>query len=317
MIRRRLLLAIIGGSAVALLPWTWYLAATLPDRHDADQWRMAWVGFDLGLLGCFATGCLLSWRRHRAAIPLLAATAALLCCDAWFDVLLDWTAPDRGVSVLTAVVVELPLAAVLLVRARDLLVAGGPRNRLLTADDIAIHEDAAQQALLGHLSEAGPSDARAIAAALDRTPGDVTDALAVLARAGFVGRDRQGRWVTKPLSLRMPQGDDSWARPYLDRKFDHEARLLAGAARNHARMGPWGKGERAEVHLTVDELARFNAEYLDLLTRYSLLHSRPGRDTRTILVRFYAFPRELAEPATALTYDLDSEATPSGPGRPG
>jgi hypothetical protein len=34
-------------------------------------------------------------RRRRAAVPLLAAMAALLLCDAWFDVVLDWTSPDR------------------------------------------------------------------------------------------------------------------------------------------------------------------------------------------------------------------------------
>jgi hypothetical protein len=60
-------------------------------------------------------------------------------------------------------------------------------------------------------------------------------------------------------------------------------------------MGPWGKGERAAVHLTADELARFDAEYLDLLTRYCLLRSGPAEGTRPVLVRFYAFPQELAE----------------------
>jgi hypothetical protein len=79
MIRRPLL--VIAGSAVTLLPWTWYLAASLPDRHDADQWRWAWVGFDVALIGCFAGASWLGWQRHRAAVPVLAATAALLCCE--------------------------------------------------------------------------------------------------------------------------------------------------------------------------------------------------------------------------------------------
>jgi len=295
-LRRRLLLATVSGSAVFLLPWIWYLAVSLPNQHDADQWRVAWVGFDIGLVGCFAAASWLGWRRHRAAGPVLAATAALLCCDAWFDVMLDWTAPDRWVSVLMAGLVELPLAAVLVTRARDLLVAGMP-HRPLTPDHIAIQRDAAHQTLLGHLSQAGPRSAQTIATELDRTPADVAKALTVLARAGFVGQDRRGRWSMRSMSLRMPPADESWARSYLDDKYDNELRLLTNAARNHARMGPWGKGERAALHLTADELSRFNAEYLDLLTRYCLLHPVPAQGTRSILARFYAFPRELAEAA--------------------
>ncbi len=305
--RRRLLLATVSGSAVVLLPWIWFLAISLPKRHDVDQWRLAWVGFDVGLVGCFAAASWLGWRRHRAAGPVLAATAALLVCDAWFDVLLDWRAPDRWLSVLLAVLVELPLAAVLLTRARDLVVAGMPQ-RALTPEHIAIRRDAVQQALMEHLSQAGSSSAHAIATALGRTTADVTKALTVLAAAGFVGRDWRGRWVTRPLSLRMPPADESWARSYLDAKYDNELRLLTNAARNHAHMGSWGKGERAAVHLTADELARFNAEYLDLMTRYCLLHPVPTERTRSILVRFYAFPRELAESSVSRRQVLHDSA---------
>jgi len=295
---RRVLLTVVGGSAVVLLPWTWYLAATLPSNHHTDQWRLTWVGFDLALMVCLAVGSWLGWRRRRAAVPVLAATAALLCCDAWFDVLLESAVPDRWVSVLTAVLVEIPLAVVLLMRARALLVGGLP-SRALTPDDIAIHQDAGHQALLSRLSAMGPTGGPALASALDRDPDDVAGALALLARGGFVDRDRRGRWATKPQSLRMPGADESWARPFLDRKYDNEVRTLANAARNHAAMGDWGKREAAAIHLTAAELARFNAEYLDLLTRYCLLRRRPADGTRTVLVRFYAFPRELAEPMPA------------------
>ncbi|WP_412736348.1 hypothetical protein [Krasilnikovia sp. MM14-A1259] len=295
---RRVLLAVIGCSTVALLPWTWYLAVSLPSQHHADQWRVAWVGFDLGLVGCFAAASWLGWRRHRTAVPVLAATAALLCCDAWFDILLDWTAPDRWLSILTAILAELPLAVVLLIRARDLLVGGMP-SRPLTADDIAIHQDGRHQALLGHLSEHGPAGVHALAVALDRRPDDVAGALSLLAHAGFVGCDRRGRWSAKPLSLRTPKADESWVRPYLDQKYENEVRVLANAARNHAKMGRWGKREAAAIQLTSAELTRFNAEYLELLNRYCLLRDRPVEGTRTVLVRFYAFPREFAEPVAA------------------
>jgi hypothetical protein len=112
-------------------------------------------------------------------------------------------------------------AGVLLTRARDLVVAGMP-HRALTPEHIAIQRDAAQQALMEHLSQAGPSSAHTIATALGRTTADVTKALTVLAGAGFVGRDWRGRWVTRSLSLRMPPADESWARSYLDAKYDNE-----------------------------------------------------------------------------------------------
>lgn len=121
---RRMLLVFLGAGAVFLVPWTVYLAQTLPDQYDIGQWRTAWVGFDVVLLTCFAAGAWLGLRRRRAAVPLLTATAALLCCDAWFDVMLDWTSPDRTTSVLLAVFAELPIAALLLLAARRLLTDG-------------------------------------------------------------------------------------------------------------------------------------------------------------------------------------------------
>jgi hypothetical protein len=111
---RRVLLAFVGSAAAGLLPWTIYLAQTLPDRHASNSWKLAWVGFDTGLLLLFAAATVLGLRRRRAAVPLLAATAALLCADAWFDVVLDWDTPGRWVSVAMALLLELPAAVLLL-----------------------------------------------------------------------------------------------------------------------------------------------------------------------------------------------------------
>jgi hypothetical protein len=63
----------------------------------------------------------LGLRRRRAAVPLLAATAALLCADAWFDVVLDWGGPDQWMSVLMALLLELPVAILLMAYARKAL----------------------------------------------------------------------------------------------------------------------------------------------------------------------------------------------------
>jgi hypothetical protein len=137
---RRALLVFVGTGAACLLPWTVYLALTLPDRHGSNSWKLAWVGFDTGLLLLFAAATVLGLRRRRAAVPLLVATAALLCADAWFDVVLDWDEPDRWVSVAMALLLELPVAVLLLLHQRIVLAAGKPVRRL-TAPDIELREE--------------------------------------------------------------------------------------------------------------------------------------------------------------------------------
>jgi hypothetical protein len=163
---RRMVLLFLTAAAVCLVPWTVYLAHTLPDRYDTGQWRTAWVGFDVALLCCFASGAWLGLHRRRAAVPLLAATAALLCCDAWFDVLLDWSSPDRWTSVLLAVFGELPVAVVLLVAARRLL-AGIPR-RAVSLRDVEVHTDPGHRQVLRAL----PASAGELASATGRPPAE-------------------------------------------------------------------------------------------------------------------------------------------------
>ncbi|MEO6089145.1 MAG: hypothetical protein ABIQ18_39135 [Umezawaea sp.] len=290
---RRVLLAFIGVAAVVLVPWTAYLAGTLPDNHGTTQWRLAWVGFDVALACCFAVATWLGAHRRRGAVPVLAATAALLCCDAWFDVVLDWTDPDRWTSVALALVVELPLAVLLGLRARHLLTDGMPR-RTLALRDVEIHANADNQALLAALDL--PTTADVLAANLDRRPDEVTSALRQLATAGYARQDRDGRWRRDRQDLRMPvlADVDEAERPriaaFLDAKFAHELKLLTWAAEHRADFGPWGKGERATAHLTEAELAGLDAEYHELATRYCLLRTGQAPGTREVAFRFYAFP---------------------------
>jgi hypothetical protein len=136
-----------------------------------------------------------------------------------------------------------------------------------------------------------------VAAALGRGEAEVTAALRGLAHAGWVRRNRDGRWRSSgPLDLRLPSLDDaddndrSRVAAYLESKFDRERHLLTWAARHREDFGSWGKGERASAHLTQAELDRFNAEYHELVTRYCLLRPAPASGTREIAVRFYAFP---------------------------
>jgi hypothetical protein len=84
---RRLFLATVTTASLVLIPWIGYLAASLPDRHVAGQWKAAWVGFDIVLVGFLAGTAWCAWRRRQLLVPAAIITATLLICDAWFDVL--------------------------------------------------------------------------------------------------------------------------------------------------------------------------------------------------------------------------------------
>ena len=146
---RRLVLVFAGTAAVSLLPWTVYLALSLPDRFNTEGWRLAWVGFDVGLVCLFAAAAILGLRRRRAAVPLLAATAALLCADAWFDVVLDWGGPDQWTSVLMALLLELPVAVLLLTYTRRTLARFEAEYDELASRYRLLQEDAAHVRQMG------------------------------------------------------------------------------------------------------------------------------------------------------------------------
>src|SRR5215813_7154982 len=119
--RRRLLIAACLAGVLLLSVWIGVLEVKLPRDYRAGGWRAAWVGFDIGLLLVFAATAWAAWRRRQVLIVCLIVLAALLCCDAWFDITLDWGTGGFMVSVLSAALVELPLAVVALIGARRLL----------------------------------------------------------------------------------------------------------------------------------------------------------------------------------------------------
>jgi hypothetical protein len=102
-----------------LVPWTLYLFATLPSRHlQAGYYDVAWGGFDLALAALFvATGVGLLGRRLWVQ-STATATATMLLCDAWFDVLSSRPGNERLFAIVLAVTAELPTAAVCLMIAR-------------------------------------------------------------------------------------------------------------------------------------------------------------------------------------------------------
>src|SRR5579875_1269190 len=291
---RRALLLLLALCAAALLPWTAYLGHTLPTTHRADGWRAAWVGFDLGLLVLLGCAAWLGTRRHPLASGVMTATAALLLCDAWFDITLDWGSSAVWASIACAALVEVPLAALLLRSSRQLL-SGGMARHVLTADDVRLGHETDTSTVLAVLAEA-PAPVATIAARSGLSAGQVNATLQALLRGRQVRRGRAGRWSTVPVSLERPAlaslsgADRSAVEAFYAGKLQQELRLFEWAAARHTAFDVWAKGSRAGMWLTERELRRFDREYLGLVLRYSMLHAKPTADTRELAVRWYAFP---------------------------
>lgn len=110
---REVRITLMAGSAVVLVPWIVYLAITLPPRYVADNWDITWVGFDVLLLAMMVATAVFGYLRRQMVILTAFATGVLLICDAWFDVMTAH-GDDQTWSGATALVVELPLAAILI-----------------------------------------------------------------------------------------------------------------------------------------------------------------------------------------------------------
>jgi hypothetical protein len=96
------------------------LLVTLPERYVVEQWRLAWVGLDIAEIAGFLLTGWAALRRRQLVIPAALVTGTLLLCDAWFDVVLSWGSRQQTISLLTAFLVEIPLALGLWAVARRL-----------------------------------------------------------------------------------------------------------------------------------------------------------------------------------------------------
>lgn len=121
MTRRRVALLVFMGSCVVLAGWIAVLMLTLPKHYTASHWRGAWVGFDVALLAAFAATAWAAWRERQVLVLLLTVTGTLLCCDAWFDVILDVGSSEFPMSLASALIAELPLAFMMFNAARRLM----------------------------------------------------------------------------------------------------------------------------------------------------------------------------------------------------
>ncbi|GHJ15705.1 MULTISPECIES: hypothetical protein [unclassified Micromonospora] len=137
--------------AVLTLPWIGYLAFTLPRHQVTVHYRAAWVGFDLGLVALLGLTAWHAYRGNRQVVLAAAATATMLAVDAWFDVTTTPPGPDLVVSVVLAVLVELPLAGVCLWIARhgDRMVQRRLRQLAVRAELAADRAAAAQRTATG------------------------------------------------------------------------------------------------------------------------------------------------------------------------
>lgn len=98
--------------ALGIVPWIVYLALTLPGRQRADDYDIAWVGFDCAM--CVVLGAL-AWcalQRKPATGPVAAVAATFLVIDAWFDVVTTESGSRLTLAVLSAGLAELPLAII-------------------------------------------------------------------------------------------------------------------------------------------------------------------------------------------------------------
>jgi hypothetical protein len=89
-----------------------------PSRGLATNWTMAWVGYDALMAVAFVVTAVAASRRSPVAIAALAADAAILLCDGWFDTMTAHGESEMTLAVVSALMVELPLAVFSLLIAR-------------------------------------------------------------------------------------------------------------------------------------------------------------------------------------------------------
>lgn len=104
-----------------LVVWIVILGVSLPTADSTRQWRLLWIGFDTVELTALAVTLWAIYRRRQLAIPAALITGTLFACDAWFDVVLSLGTRWWWFSLATAVLFELPLAALLWDSARTMV----------------------------------------------------------------------------------------------------------------------------------------------------------------------------------------------------
>ncbi|HTJ68449.1 MAG TPA: hypothetical protein VL551_13025 [Actinospica sp.] len=117
--------------AAVLVPWVVFLAVSLPKRSISEHYRGTWVGFDLALIVVLAWIGLCAWRRAPTIVISATVGGALLCTDAWFDITTSAAGSAHREAILSALVLELPCAALCFLLAYRALIGLTHQQRLL------------------------------------------------------------------------------------------------------------------------------------------------------------------------------------------
>jgi hypothetical protein len=126
--RSRLLARLFAACGALLLPWIGVLIVQMHGQAGKRSFASSWVWLDvLEAVSLLAVSHLLS-RRHRVTSPVSAATAAILCMDAWFDTMSVGPKLPYAESLAMACFAELPLAALLAWTAWRTLEWAAPRT---------------------------------------------------------------------------------------------------------------------------------------------------------------------------------------------
>jgi hypothetical protein len=115
--RHRWVSVVLVVAALLLTVGLFRIAALTPNHHEARHLRLVWTGLDVFEVIGLAGTCLALRARAPRVTMIAAYTAALLLCDAWFNVL-----ASHGVGQVEAIAlaaVEVPIAVLSLVVAYD------------------------------------------------------------------------------------------------------------------------------------------------------------------------------------------------------
>jgi len=139
---KRLSIAIFLG-VLFLIPWTVYLAFSLPDNFSAQHWSIAWVGFDIALIAVLSFATWAAYYQKQILVAAAIVAATLLICDAWFDVIMSLGTKDELITIATALLIEIPIATFFILLARRIMRRTLAMIQKLNGDNrkpIRIHE---------------------------------------------------------------------------------------------------------------------------------------------------------------------------------
>jgi hypothetical protein len=111
--RTRLLKVMLIFATPAAISWIIYLGIDLPEFYRAQNWDVAWIGFDGGLLVAVFSTFLAIIKERQVAIPLAVVSGTLLVVDSWFDTANAQGGRDFYFALALALLVQIPFAFLL------------------------------------------------------------------------------------------------------------------------------------------------------------------------------------------------------------